>query len=78
MKGYEWEKTDLTINDEVFSNNHKTKNGDIGDGIFDVFDRYNFTVSEDEPLEKEVAVDPEMLGKIFENLLEIRDDNIFD
>ncbi len=73
MKGYEWEKTDLTINDEVFSNNHKTKNGDIGDGIFDVFDRYNFTVSEDEPLEKEVAVDPEMLGKIFENLLEIRD-----
>jgi hypothetical protein len=73
MKGYEWEKTYLTINDEVFSNNHKTKNGDIGDGIFDVFDRYNFTVSEDEPLEKEVAVDPEMLGKIFENLLEIRD-----
>ncbi len=73
MKGYEWEKTDLTINDEVFSNDHKTKNGDIGDGIFDVFDRYNFTVSEDEPLEKEVAVDPEMLGKIFENLLEIRD-----
>lgn len=73
MKGYEWEKTELTINDEIFSNSHKTKNGDIWDGIFDVFDRYNFTVSEDEPLEKEVAVDPEMLGKIFENLLEIRD-----
>lgn len=73
MKGYEWEKTNLTISDEVFSNDHKTKNGDIWDGIFDVFDRYNFTVSEDEPLEKEVAVDPEMLGKIFENLLEIRD-----
>ncbi len=27
-------------------------------------------MNEDEPLEKEVAVDPEMLGKIFENLLE--------
>ena len=34
-----------------------------GTGILDVFDRYNFTVNEAEPLEKEVAVDPEMLGK---------------
>jgi hypothetical protein len=40
-----------------------------GTGILDVFDRYNFTVNEAEPLEKEVAVDPEMLGKVFENLL---------
>ncbi|MDP2586309.1 MAG: TaqI-like C-terminal specificity domain-containing protein [Candidatus Komeilibacteria bacterium] len=39
----------------------------------DIFDRYNFTVKEDEPLEKEVAVDPEMLGKVFENLLEVKD-----
>jgi len=36
-------------------------------------DLYNFTVREDEPLEKEVAVDPEMLGKVFENLLEVQD-----
>src|SRR5699024_10435372 len=28
---------------------------------------------EDEPLEKEVAVDPEMLGKVFENLLDVTD-----
>jgi len=35
-----------------------------------VFDRYNFTVNEAEPLEKEVAIDPEMLGKVFENLIE--------
>jgi len=35
-----------------------------------VFDRYNFTISEAEPLEKEVAIDPEMLGKVFENLIE--------
>ena len=34
-----------------------------------MFDRYNFTVNEAEPLEKEVAVDPEMLGLVFENLL---------
>ena len=42
-----------------------------------MFDRYNFTVREDEPLEKEVAIDPEMLGKVFEkvfeNLLEVKD-----
>ena len=37
--------------------------------ILDTFDRYNFTVREDEPLDKEVAVDPEMLGKVFEKLL---------
>lgn len=73
MKGYDWERTNLAISDVLFSNSNKTKEGDVGDGILDVFDRYNFTVSEDEPLEKEVAVDPEMLGKIFENLLEIND-----
>ena len=28
---------------------------------------------EDEPMEHEVAIDPEMLGKVFENLLEVRD-----
>ena len=44
--------------------------GDIGTGVLDVFDRYNFTVNEAEPLEKEVAIDPEMLGKVFENLIE--------
>ena len=38
--------------------------------MLDVFDRYNFTVNEAEPLEKEVAIDPEMLGKVFENLIE--------
>jgi len=37
--------------------------------IFATFDTYNFTVREDEPLEREVAIDPEMLGKVFENLL---------
>ena len=30
-------------------------------------------LKEDEPLEKEVAVDPEMLGKVFENLLDVQD-----
>ena len=43
------------------------------EGILAFFNRYNFTVSEDTPLEQDVAVDPEMLGKVFENLLEERD-----
>lgn len=73
MNGYMWETTDIVIPDDFFSNNRKTKEGDVGDGILDVFDRYNFTVNENEPLEKEVAVDPEMLGKVFENLLDIKD-----
>jgi hypothetical protein len=73
MNGYSWETTHIRLPDELFSNNTKTKEGDTGDGILDVFDRYNFTVNESEPLEQEVAVDPEMLGKVFENLLEIKD-----
>ena len=71
--GYSWTDTDIILDNTIFSNNIKTKNGDIGTGILDVFDRYNFTVKEDEPLEKEVAVDPEMLGKVFEELLEVED-----
>ena len=38
--------------------------------LFDTFNSYNFTVYEDAPNEHTVAVDPEMLGHIFENLLE--------
>ncbi len=70
---YNWEKITVDIPNKLFTNSNPTKEGDIGDGILDVFDRYNFTVKEDEPLEKEVAVDPEMLGKVFENLLEVKD-----
>lgn len=70
---YDWVHTDIVLPNELFSNDIRTKQGDIGIGILDVFDRYNFTVKEDEPLEKEVAVDPEMLGKVFENLLEVKD-----
>ena len=71
---YSWETTDIVIPDDLFSNDiTDKKTGDTGTGILDVFDRYNFTVNENEPLEKEVAVDPEMLGKVFENLLDIKD-----
>ncbi len=68
---YKWDTFDIQIPNDLFRNEQKNKAGDKGTGILDVFDRYNFTIREDEPLEKEVAVDPEMLGKVFENMLEI-------
>lgn len=55
---YDWKNSLIYLDNKLF------------DKILGVFDTYNFTVKEDEPLEKEVAVDPEMLGKVFENLLE--------
>lgn len=61
--GYEWQKIDIQIPDDIFSS-------DDNDGILDIFDIYNFTVDENTPLDKEVAIDPEMLGKIFESLLD--------
>jgi len=73
INNYDWVHTDIRLPNELFSNSYKTNEGDTGTGILDMFDRYNFTVQEDEPLEKEVAVDPEMLGKVFENLLEVKD-----
>ena len=38
--------------------------------LFQFFSEYNFTIDENDPTDAEVGVDPEMLGKIFENLLE--------
>ena len=72
LDSYDWKSNHFDIPDEIFSN--KTDANDrSANGILDIFDRYNFTMSEDEPMEREVAIDPEMLGKIFENLLEVKD-----
>ncbi len=38
-------------------------------GLIDLFERYKFTIEENTPLEEEAALDPELLGKVFENLL---------
>lgn len=65
---YNWKHEPVEIPNALFRNTEKNKAGDTGTGILDVFDRYNFTIKEDEPLEKEVAVDPEMQGKVFENM----------
>ena len=39
------------------------------DGLIPLFNHYKFTVEENTPVEQEVALDPELLGKVFENLL---------
>lgn len=61
LHGYDWRKFRLHIPNSFFTR------------LFEVFDRFNFTVREDEPLESEVAVDPEMLGKVFEKLLNVEE-----
>ncbi len=38
-------------------------------GLVEIFDSYKFTIEENTPVEEEVALDPELLGKVFENLL---------
>lgn len=38
-------------------------------GLIDILGRYKFTIEENTPLDEEVALDPELLGKVFENLL---------
>ena len=38
-------------------------------GLFPLLNKYKFTVEENTPIEQEVALDPELLGKVFENLL---------
>lgn len=66
LNNYRWYSSHFKIPNNLFSNSDKT-------GILDFLDLYNFTIDEEEPLEKDIAVDPEMLGKIFENLLDVDD-----
>ena len=61
INDYNWQETNITIKNETFKE------------ILDTFDLFNFTVNEDASLEKEIAIDPETLGKVFENLI---DENI--
>ena len=72
LDNYDWQNCDFHIPNSMFSNADENDK-DEADGILDIFDRYNFTMAEDEPMEREVAIDPEMLGKVFENLLDVTD-----
>lgn len=64
LQGYDWKRETLLIPNQIFSNSDSN-------GILDVFDLYNFTINESDPLDKEVGIDPEMLGKVFERLIDI-------
>ena len=56
------DKYDFTISDTL-----------IGE-VFEFLDHYNFTISEDTPLDQEVAVDPEMIGKVYESLVNVSEE----
>ena len=56
INDYNWKETDITIKNETIKE------------ILDTFDTFNFTVNEEDTLEKDVAIDPETIGKVFENL----------
>ncbi|MBQ6974924.1 MAG: hypothetical protein IJQ16_00010, partial [Selenomonadaceae bacterium] len=54
LDNYDWQKNNFSIPNEIFSN--VASKGRDADGILDIFDRYNFTINEDEPTEREVAI----------------------
>lgn len=41
--------------------------------VLALLEHYNFTISEDSPLDQEVAVDPEMIGKVYESLVNVEE-----
>lgn len=52
----------------AFYGDKKKKSTDIL-GLVDILKKYNFTIEENMPFDQEVSLDPELLGKVFENLL---------
>ena len=66
IENYDWKNTDFEIPNDFWFNDKET-------GLLNVLSQYNFTVDEADPEEQEVAIDPEMLGKIFESLLNAAD-----
>jgi adenine-specific DNA-methyltransferase len=55
----------LDLNSEYGTKGKKYK----VEGLINILDSYKFTITENTPLEEEIALDPELLGKVFENLL---------
>lgn len=45
------------------------KNKYTSRGLINILDSFKFTITENSPIEEEIALDPELLGKVFENLL---------
>ncbi len=59
------DKHEVNLNEDYGTNNKKY----LARGIINILKSYNFTVEESTPVDQEVALDPELLGKVFENLL---------
>ncbi len=55
--------------------NARSQKGTKVNGLIEIFERYKFTIEENTPIEEEVALDPELLGKVFENLLASYDED---
>lgn len=53
---------------EHFDGNRSYKNAKVK-GLFTILNSYKFTIDETTPVEEEIALDPELLGRVFENLL---------
>lgn len=60
------EKVDLSA--EYGATNKRTKEAAVK-GLINILKAYKFTITENTPIEEDVALDPELLGKVFENLL---------
>ena len=60
------EETDLS--DIVGISDKKYKQAAVK-GLINILKSYKFTITENTPIEEDVALDPELLGKVFENLL---------
>lgn len=60
--------SEIDVDLSVWYNDKRKKKVKVR-GIINILKRYNFTVEENTPFDKEVSLDPELLGKVFENLL---------
>ncbi len=63
------------LNGGLFEENYKNTDKidfppKLFDDLFEFFKQYNFTIDENDTNDHEIGIDPEMLGHIFENLLE--------
>ncbi|NYT26961.1 MAG: hypothetical protein H0A76_03025 [Candidatus Thiodubiliella endoseptemdiera] len=61
--------SDRTDNELKFDNQLLFNDDEQDLGLISLFEQYQFTVEESTPADVEVALDPELLGKVFENLL---------
>ncbi len=59
------EEKEVDLNDVYGTKNKRYSSR----GLINLLDSYKFTVAENTPIEEEIALDPELLGKVFENLL---------